>query len=320
MHPELNPFTPGSGLRPPELAGREAEVAAFDLLVARSLNRRSAASLVLHGYRGVGKTVLLNAMRDQAEKAGWLCIDVEAQDSQAGSRAIRQRIGRKLHLASDLFKNGKSYSTAVRRALGTLTGFSLSLGVVSIETAREPSNGRAQSGVLEVDLEELVEDFAEALHENSAAIGVFIDEMQDVDDELIGALLTVQNRAGQKGIPFYVVGAGLPTLPARLAQARSYAERLFEYRLIDAAHGCRCRSAPRTVKPAQLLYRRRGPRHTSRCRARLPVLPAAVRSGGVEHDAAEGDHTPRCRACPCVGICAVGSGIFSLELGSRGPR
>lgn len=234
MYPELNPFTPGSGLRPPRLAGRDDEVAAFDLLVARSLARRSSASFVFHGYRGVGKTVLLNAMQEQADKAGWLCIDVEAQDSKAGSSAIRQRIGRKLHLASERFKNGKSYSAAVRRALGTLTGFTLSLGVVSIETAREPANGRAATGVLEVDLEELVEDFAEALKENSAAIGIFIDEMQDLDDELLTALLTVQNRAGQKNIPFYVIGAGLPTLPACLAASRSYSERLFDYRHVDA--------------------------------------------------------------------------------------
>lgn len=190
--------------------------------------------MMLHGFRGVGKTVLLNALRAQAEGAGWLCIDVEAQSSDAGPTAIRQRIGRKLQSAAETFKNGKNYTEAVRRALGTLTGFSISLGIVSFETAREPASGRAQSGVLEVDLEELVEDFAEALRESSSAVGIFIDEMQDVDDELLTALLTVQNRAGQKEIPFYVVGAGLPTLPGRLAGARSYAERLFDYREIGA--------------------------------------------------------------------------------------
>ncbi|MCT9819284.1 ATP-binding protein [Microbacterium sp. W1N] len=234
MYPELNPFTPGSGLRPPRLAGRDREIAAFDLIVARSLARRTDASIVLHGYRGVGKTVLLNAMRTQAENAGWLCIDVEAQPSDTGAVRLRQQLGRKLHEAAEQFKKGKAYSEAVRRALGTLTGFSLSLGVVSIETAREPAGHRARSGVLEVDLEELVEDFADALRETGSAIGIFIDEMQDVDDEMLSALLTVQNRAGQKEIPFYVVGAGLPTLPARLSGARSYAERLFDYRHIGA--------------------------------------------------------------------------------------
>ncbi|PRA82071.1 ATP-binding protein [Microbacterium sp. MYb66] len=245
MHPELNPFTPGSGRTPPLLAGRAEVVDAFDLLVARSRGRNRGASIVLHGYRGVGKTVLLNAMRAQAEGAGWLCIDVEAQTSDAGPAAIRQRLGRKLHEAAEKFKNGKSYTEAVKRALGTLTGFSLSLGVVSIETAREPATGRASSGVLEVDLEELIEDFADALRESHSAVGVFIDEMQDVDDELLSALITVQNRAGQKDIPFYVVGAGLPTLPGRLAGARSYAERLFDYRHIGALDAEASRAAIR---------------------------------------------------------------------------
>lgn len=234
VHPALNPFSPGSGLQPPLLAGREGEIASFDLIVARSRNSKLSPSLVLHGYRGVGKTVLLNAMRGQAERAGWLCIDIEAQSTKAGVKAVRQRLGRKLHDAAEQFKNGKAYSESVRKAFGTLTGFSISLGVVALKTVREPANGRAQSGELEVDLEELVEDFAAALRESGTAIGVFIDEMQDLDSEMLSALLSAQNRAGQKNIPFYVVGAGLPSLPSLLGKSRSYSERLFDYRQIDA--------------------------------------------------------------------------------------
>lgn len=243
MHPELNPFNPGSGLEPPTLAGRDAEVAAFDLLVARSRREQLSPSLVLYGYRGVGKTVLLNAMRRQAERAGWLCIGIEGQSTEAGTQAVRQRLGRQLHVAADRFKNGKQYTEAVRRAFSTLTSFSLSLGVAGLEIAREQPSGRASSGRLEVDLEELIEDFAPALRESSSAIGLFIDEMQDVDDELLAALLTVQNRAGQQGINFYVVGAGLPSLPALLGQTRSYSERLFEYWHVDALDEAAARTA-----------------------------------------------------------------------------
>ncbi|SDG85300.1 ATP-binding protein [Microbacterium pygmaeum] len=243
MYPELNPFNPGSGLEPPTLAGRDAEVAAFDLLVARTRHQRLSPSIILYGYRGVGKTVLLNAMRRQAASAGWLCIDIEGQPSEPGAAAVRNRLGRHLHVAADKFKNGKPYTAAVRRAFGTLTSFSLSLGVVGLELAREQPNARAQSGRLEVDLEELVEDFAPALKESSSAIGVFIDEMQDIDQELLEALLTVQNRAGQEGIPFYVVGAGLPSLPSLLGRTRSYAERLFEYRQVDALDAEAARTA-----------------------------------------------------------------------------
>ena len=94
-----------------------------------------------------------------------------------------------------------SLTDAVRSALGKLTGFSLSLGVVSIETAREPASGRVESRVMEIDLEEVIEDSGDALRESSSAIGIFIDEMHDVDDELLSALLTTQNRAGQKTCP-----------------------------------------------------------------------------------------------------------------------
>lgn len=232
MHPALNPFQPGSGRKPPKFAGRQAEIDAFDLLVARSRRQHLATPLILHGYRGVGKTVLLNALRNQAEIAGWLCIDLEGQPSESGKAAVRQRLGRRLHDAADAFKNGKVYSDSVRQAFATLTSFSESLGVSS--PSREPASGRANSGQLEVDLEELIEDFSPALKESHSAIGVFIDEMQDIDVDLLSALITVQNRAGQKSIPFYVIGAGLPSLPSLLTSSRSYAERLFDYRHIGA--------------------------------------------------------------------------------------
>lgn len=228
MRPELNPFTPGSGLKPPTLAGREAEIAAFDLLVAQSRRARATSSIVLYGYRGVGKTTLLNAMRAQATTAGWLCIDLEAQTSVSGAQSVRQQLARRLGMAAVNFKKGKKVTKAVRHALSTLESFSFTLGAASMGFSKT-SGTRKLSGNIEVDLEMVVDDFAAALKESNSAIGVFIDEMQDLDEELLSALLTVQNRAGQNGIPFYVVGAGLPTLPALLARSRSYAERLFTF-------------------------------------------------------------------------------------------
>ncbi|WP_251045822.1 ATP-binding protein [Arthrobacter sp. ISL-5] len=68
----------------------------------------------------------------------------------------------------------------------------------------------------------------------SSGFGIFIDEMQDLDDELLGALISVQHLAGQKGWPFFIIGAGLPNLPGKLSATRSYSERLFDYRTIGA--------------------------------------------------------------------------------------
>lgn len=90
-----------------------------------------------------------------------------------------------------------------------------------------------------------------ALHERQTAFGVFIDEMQDLDHELMAAILAVQHRAGQREWPFYVTGAGLPTLPSTLSAARSYAERLFNYREIGPLDDHAARRA--LVEPARVL-------------------------------------------------------------------
>lgn len=230
MLPELNPYSPGSGLRPPDLVGRSAEIDAFDLIVARSRRGLHSRGIVLHGLRGVGKTVLLNKFRDQAENAGWLLIELEGQASATGALAVRQKLARELVLAARRLHRGRTASDAVRRALGTIRSFSVSFGGIGIDLGVEPSTGRADSGQIEVDLDELLEDLMPALQEQQSAFGVFLDEMQDIDTELLSALLTAQHRAGQKGWPFYVLGAGLPNVPSTLSAARSYAERLFSYR------------------------------------------------------------------------------------------
>lgn len=234
MLSELNPYSPGSGLAPPHLVGRQDEIDAFDLLVARTRGGRHSRSLVLHGLRGVGKTVLLNQFRDQADRADWLIVDLEGQASDSGQEAIRRKLARELTLAARRLYRGKTMTDKVRQALSTIRSFGISFGGASLEVGIEPSEGRADSGRIEVDFEELLEDLVPALKERNSAFGLFIDEMQDLEPELLTALLSAQHRAGQRGWPFYLIGAGLPNLPSALSAARSYAERLFAYREIGA--------------------------------------------------------------------------------------
>ncbi|HXD28251.1 MAG TPA: ATP-binding protein [Arthrobacter sp.] len=231
MEPELNPYSPGSGVAPRVLAGRDADIAAFDTLIARTKLSLHARPIVLSGLRGVGKTVLLNRLRGMAEHHGWLTIQFEARPGAHGAKAARQA------LANGLAKNSLRYKTRaatkqVGQMLATVSSFNAALGVTGFSFGVERDLGRASAGVLEMDLQDVVEDMALAIRPDHKALVVFIDEMQDLDHDLLEALVTVQHAAGQRELPFFVIGAGLPNLPARLADVRSYAERLFEYRTI----------------------------------------------------------------------------------------
>lgn len=229
----LNPYSPGSGRRPFELAGRQSEIDAFDLLLAKAGQRRPDRGIILHGLRGVGKTVLLNEFRRQAEHADFMVVTLEGRDAEGGPEAIRAKLARNL-LQAGRKLNRRGAGTRLLAALGSIASFSAKLGVTGIDIGVNLNHGRADSGSIEVDLEELIEDLCEALAENRSGLIFIIDEMQDLDDGLIAALLSAQHLANQREWPFYIAGAGLPNLPFVLAAARSYAERIFNYRSIGA--------------------------------------------------------------------------------------
>ena len=97
MDPVSNPYSPGAGLRPPELAGREAEVTSFTTMIARAEAGRSSQGLVLTGLRGVGTTVLLNDLAERARKRDWIVVQVEARvDSEAPGSSFRAMVARSL--------------------------------------------------------------------------------------------------------------------------------------------------------------------------------------------------------------------------------
>jgi len=229
MYRELNPFAPGAGRRPPELVGRTAELEAFDTTLARARRQLGSRGMVLSGLRGVGKTVLLNQLQDQAERLGWLVVSLEGERHAATS--VEQRLGRQMVVAArrlGLPGKGKRF----RRALGAIESFKIQVGVTGIALDVKPAQGRADSGDLETDLSELVEDVTAVLAEDGLGFALFIDEMQEVAPTTLGTILSAQHAANQRDRPFYVIGAGLPNLPAVLTEARSYAERLFDYRRI----------------------------------------------------------------------------------------
>ena len=233
MRDALNPFNPGSGTPPPALVGRDDELETFDVLAERTSHGRPGRGIVLTGLRGVGKTVLLNQMRRRAEAAEWFTVNLEVRRDATGAAAVRKTLAREMAAkARSLSKPGVGQRT--RDALRSVAAFNLKLGTSGIDLGVEIVPGRADSGAIDIDFREVVEDLTGALRDEGRTFGLFIDELQDLDTELLSALLVTQHAASQEGWPFYIIGAGLPGLPARLATAHSYAERMFDYRPIGS--------------------------------------------------------------------------------------
>ncbi|MDT9593208.1 ATP-binding protein [Nocardioides zeae] len=239
MDPVRNPYAPGAGQRPPELAGRDRQLQQFEVTLERVAAGRPERSMVLYGLRGVGKTVLLNALRSAAVQRAWGTGKIEARPdagirlhiAQATHAAVREVAHR--HRDPDRVDGVagvlKSFALATRQAdrqgRGWVPGAHLSDVVAT--------KGRADSGDLELDLVELFTDIADLARDLGVGIALFIDEMQDIDVAELAALCGACHEIGQQGAPLIVVGAGLPHLPAALAASKSYAERLFAYVEVD---------------------------------------------------------------------------------------
>jgi hypothetical protein len=252
MDPVSNPFQPSAGVRPRELAGRDRELAAIDVLLGRAERGFVSQSPVVTGLRGVGKTVLLNDYARRARERGWILAQIEGpsdyDDARSVDGSLRAKLARGLHSSMREALGRWKRSELLQRAAGALKSFTLSLDqsggwTVGIDVAA--ASGRADTGHVELDLPELAVDLGRAALSRGLGVLVCVDEMQQLVPADLAAICGACHEAGQREVPFYVAGAGLPNLPAVLAEAKSYAERLFEYsRLgplstVDAARALR---------------------------------------------------------------------------------
>ena len=235
MDPIRNPYAPGAGQRPPELAGRDEQLAAFDVVLARVAAGRPERSLVLTGLRGVGKTVLLNALRSAAVRSGWGTGKLEARPDQS----LRRPLSSALHQA--VRELGHRDEESVSHVLGVIRSFAQREAGQGAKLRDQwhpgidaPAvKGRADSGDIEIDLVELFTDLGGLAADQGKGVAVHIDEMQDLGADDVSALCAACHELSQSGLPLIVVGAGLPHLPAVLSASKSYSERLFRYQRID---------------------------------------------------------------------------------------
>jgi hypothetical protein len=237
MDPVRNPYAPGAGQRPPELAGRDTELSAFDVVLERIAHGRPERSLVLTGLRGVGKTVLLNQLRSAAISRGWGTGKIEARPDQS----LRRPVSSALHMALRELGPRHGDQDSVAEVLGVVKAFAQRVAPADakVRDRWQPgidvpaASGRADSGDMEIDLVELLSDAAGVAADIGSGIALFIDEMQDVQPDDVSAICAACHELSQQGAPLIVVGAGLPHLPAVLSASKSYSERLFRYLRID---------------------------------------------------------------------------------------
>ena len=224
MDPIRNPYAPGAGQRPPELAGRDRELEQFEVTLERVAAGRPERSMVLSGLRGVGKTVLLNALRGQAVSAP----GAPARSRRGPTRASGSRSRRRCTRRCARSGTGTATRTGSTRS-GASEGFALRTGLEDRKPRQRQAwtppldvpatKGRADSGDLELDLVELFTDAATWPQDLGVGIALFVDEMQDIATAELAALCGACHEISQQGAPLLVVGAGLPHLPAALAAA-----------------------------------------------------------------------------------------------------
>lgn len=229
MNPQINPYAPGAGTPPPELAGRDSVLAEARIAIERNQSGKSVRSFMFVGLRGVGKTVLLNEVQTIADEYGALTDFIEVSVHEPLSKTIIPTLRAAL-LKLDRIKG---VSEKVKTALRVLKSFASIIKVkyedveFSVDVDAEP--GVADSGTLTRDLAELFIAVGEAAKARTRSIVILIDEIQNLPASEFEALIMAVHRTNQKRLPLLVVGAGLPLLVKLSGDAKSYAERLFEY-------------------------------------------------------------------------------------------
>lgn len=249
MDPVRNPYAPGAGSPPPELAGRGALRKDIEVRLERLRLGRPAKSMMLVGLRGVGKTVLLDQMRRDAEAHRIETVRIEAPENRSLPALLAPALRLELlHLSKK--EAAKDYAV---RGLKALAGFAGKLKVkyhdIQVGLDYDPEPGLADNGDLERDLATLLAQVGAAAKAAGTAVVLFIDELQYVEEEEMAALISALHRCAQEKLPVTVLGAGLPQLRARMGDAKSYAERLFDFPEIGALSPSDAREA--IVRPAE---------------------------------------------------------------------
>ena len=234
MDPIRNPYAPGAGTPPPELAGRSEVLTAGTVALKRIASGRPSQSLILVGLRGVGKTVLLNKLRDTADEIGFKSAFIEAHEGKSLPELIVPSLRSILYFLS-IKENAKEKARRGLRALkGFLGNINIKIGDFEVGLSVDPERGLADSGNLEFDLPDLIVAIGEAAKDGETPVVLLVDELQYLSPVEFSALIMSIHRVNQRDLPLVMVGAGLPQIHGLAGTSKSYAERLFRFPEIGA--------------------------------------------------------------------------------------
>lgn len=188
--------------------------------------------MLITGLRGVGKTVLLGAFEERARDRGW--VTVEAEVTKSGD--FGERMAGLVRRAVFQIAPRARWKDRTRRAAAVLKSFSLTLspeGSVTAGLDIEALEGMADTGSLGEDLTDVLVALGEAAREHDTGVVFLLDEVQFLSLQELEALIAALHKTVQRQLPITLVGAGLPQLPRLAGEAKSYAERLFHFPIID---------------------------------------------------------------------------------------
>jgi len=249
MNPLENPFNPNAGAPPPELVGRDPIFEQARVLLGRIKQKRAEKSMLLSGLRGVGKTVLLNKIEHMAQDANYRTILLEAEESKPLGLQLAPHLKRLL-VDLDRIAGAKEQLRRCWRVLRSFfDGLKVTYKDVTLGLDVDPEHGAADSGDLQIDLPNLFVAVAEAARAKNTAVALLIDELQSLREMELGALIMAMHKMQQRQLPLLLLGAGMPTLPVLVGEAKSYAERLFNF--IDVGALTEKESAQALNKPVQ---------------------------------------------------------------------
>jgi len=227
-----NPFTPGAGYLPPELAGRNQIIDDGNVVAMRTKLQRAERGLMLIGQRGVGKTVLLKYLSERARENGIIPVIAEIKNDKSDLEELVLKLREALCILDFKCKMKACIQEAFSVLANFVKKFSLNIGDVGVSI--EPHRGFGESGNMELDLSQVLLSSARAAKAASTAIGLYIDELQNLNEDAMRGVVVALHRSAQELLPLYLIGSGLPTIRTLIGKSKTYAERMFVYETIGA--------------------------------------------------------------------------------------